>query len=263
MAKVIVTGFVASSDYIPVYGRAVLGEDDVRTIFDHLDTKHVPIIGNHDERNVIDARVVSRELRQTPGGGLGIWTEVEVDEDQVAAYHGWSIGWFEDNSRSLKSDSRPAIKFGADAAHFSDEERDQVVAVLGRQFQVVGGRYYQLGIDPPATVALVLLGEMIKALPAAGVAHLLFEGLRHLLPHGARTVPSLFKFSLLREEGRSEARGVLETGDPEMLRTALAGLRSLADSPAGHYEMIDGTWRPVGATRRPAKRGARRKRRSA
>ncbi len=130
--------------------------------------------------------------------------------------------------------------------------------MLGRQFQVAGGRYYQLGIEPPATAALMLLDETIKELPAALLAALLFEGLRHLLPHDGRKAPTLFKFSVLKKHARSETRGVLETSDPEVLRSAVDGLRGLADSPQGHYELADGVWRPVGARRRPAKRGGRR-----
>lgn len=253
MTKAIATGFIASSDYIPVYGRSVLDEDAIRKMFAQYRTHGVPMVGNHDERNVIDGRVLTVELRRTPDGGLGIWAEVEVDEAQMAEYHGWSIGWFEDNYRAPDTDPRPLVRFGADASHFTDEERDQVAAILGERFRVVGGRYYQLGLEPPATVVLMLVDQAIKGFPDAVLVSLLFAGLRKLLPRTARSAPTLFKFNVVKTPDATEVRGILETSEPEALRDALTGLKDLADTPAGHYELDEHLWRPIGDRRSPPK----------
>lgn len=246
MSREVVAGFIASSDYIPVYKRAVLSEDDIRQIFAQHQTTGVPMIGNHDERNVVDGRVLSVELRRTGGGGLGIWAEMEVEEGQLAEYHGWSIGWFENNYQVSDADPRPVVRFAADASHFTDEERDEVAGILGEQFKVVGGRYFQLGIDPPATVVLWLIDETVKGFPSGLLVALLLGALGRLLPQGARSAPTLFKFSVLKTPEATETRGIVETSEIEVLRDALAGLKDLADNPPGHYELDGHVWRPVG-----------------
>lgn len=246
MSTEVVSGFIASSEYIPVYKRAVLSEDDIRLIFAQYQARGVSLIGNHDERNVVDGRVLSVELRRTGGGGLGVWVEVEVEEGLLAQYHGWSIGWFENNYQVSDEDPRPIVKFGADAFHFTDEEREEVAAVLAERFKVVGGRYFQLGIDPPATVVLWLIDETLKGLPSGVLVALLMGALGRLLPKGSRSVPTLFKFSVLRTPEATETRGVVETSEIEVLRDALAGLKDLADNPPGHYELDGRVWRPVG-----------------
>jgi hypothetical protein len=77
-------------------------------------------------------------------------------------------------------------QFGADAAHFTDEERALAAQRLGEAFEVYGGRYYQLGLDSPATVVLLLLAETLRTVAPEVLGHVLFEALRHLLPNRAR-----------------------------------------------------------------------------
>jgi hypothetical protein len=246
VAKVVMSGFVASSDVIPAYGRAVLSEGDVQALYERKLLREVPLIGNHDERNKIEGRELAVELRRTSTGALGVWVEVEMDDEQAKGYGGWSIGWLEDVYQPGPDDRGPLLRFAADAAHFSDDERDAVVADLRRGFRVHGGRYFQLGLGPPATVILMMIDEIIRAMPAAVLTGLLFEALRRLLPNGDRTSPSLFKFNVVKNHDGTEVRGILETDDPSTLRAAIDSLRDLADAPPGHYERKEAGWEPIG-----------------
>ena len=258
MEKTVLTGFIATSDVIPFYGKAVLSEENVRSIYKTYQDQGIPMIGNHDERNVVEARVLSVDLRRTPTGALGVWVEVEFDDEaDVAGYGGWSIGWFENNYQPADGDPRPVIRFGADAAHFTDEERDRAAAELGKVFAVSGGRYYQLGLDGPAAVVLMVAAETIRSIPANVLGNLVYDALRHLIPSGLRTKPTLFKFSV--RNGSSETRGVLETSDPELIREAIHTFGALVDSPSGMYvfDADDRTWTVIRKDPKTAAQGRR------
>jgi hypothetical protein len=140
MAKT-VQGFIATSGFVPLYGRAVLSEEDVRTIYERIKAGGIPITPHHDERNTPAARYRTIELRRTPTGDLGVWAEVEFEnEAEAAKYGGWSIGWFADTDTGDEQDPRPPVRFGADVFHFTDDEREAAAAPLRSVFQVLGGR---------------------------------------------------------------------------------------------------------------------------
>jgi hypothetical protein len=41
---------------------------------------------HHDERFVLDSKLLTADVRETPDGYLGIWVELDVDEEQWNRY---------------------------------------------------------------------------------------------------------------------------------------------------------------------------------
>jgi len=249
--RIVAEGFLVTSDVVPFYGEAVLDEEDVRRIYETYSTQPVPMYANHNPAQVIDTETRLVELRRTEAGSLGVWVEVAMDEaDWSPEYKGWSVGLFKDDFAALENDSRPVVRFGADAARFTPEEREAAADVLMRTFNVVGGRYYQFSELPPATVVLLMLIETVRALPVEVLGNLVYDALKGLLPNKSRSEQTTFTFSF-RDRDR-EVRGSVTTSSEDVLRDVVGTFRDLVAKETRHhvYDPANQSWNKVESDRK-------------
>ncbi len=246
MGREVIEGFLLTSEVIPLYGRAVLTEDDVRHIFEGYRDQPLAMLLDHNDLTPSTARVLASELRRTDQGDLGIYIQVEVDPDEVGERFGFSIGFSQRRFGAGEEGSRPIVELSADAYHFTEGDLTSAADVLRTEFRVGGGLYYQFQEIPPASIVLVFLVETIRAIPSNVLADLLVQALGRFTRNRSDGEPTTFKFRLRRgtRKDREELVGLVRTNDPEMLRIAGRTLRDLINERHGTY-LHDGTrWRP-------------------
>jgi hypothetical protein len=227
------------------YGPVRVPEDQMAGLVARLREGNVITQAQHDARLPMTLELVSAEVRPTDDGTLGVWVEVEVDEDEWERgggdlLEGWSVTLAQPFLRE-EAEGAPHLELNADAAHFADEDIEAAARELKQHFSVAAGRIYQFSVVPPPNVYLSASLDVLRDLVIGVAAAALYGGLRHLLrPRHAERSIFTFKF----RDGDKEVSARIETNSEEALRQAIDKMPELADSPE-HYHSYDedqGEW---------------------
>lgn len=232
MANIIVSGFIATTDPVPAYGGVALSEETIKEMASsiRLGDSQMPVA--HDGRRALNLCVLGAEIRRTDRGSLGVWLELEVEEEEWKRYgdlRAFSVGMIEHLVKPT-GDSEPFIGIYADAAHFDEQLLAEVEAKLKSSFVVGVGRLYQFSELPPPNVIIEMTMVALQALPGNLLGAVLYDALKMLLKpkHAPRTV---FRFRL--KDKQRWVEGYLETDSEVVAREAVRSLPQLASAQAG------------------------------
>lgn len=189
--------------------------------------------------------VISAEIRPTQDGTLGVWVEVDVDENEWERgggdlLRGWSVTLTQPFLQG-PAEGAPHVELNVDAAHFLEEDIEAAARELSSHFSVEVRRMYQFSVVPPPNIYLLASLDALRDLAIAVVGAAFYDGLRHLLrPRDAERSVFTFRF----REGDREVSARIETNSEEALRQAIDKMPELADSPEDDYsyDADEGEW---------------------
>jgi hypothetical protein len=117
----------------------------------------------HDSRLPMTFEVISAEIRPTQDGTLGVWVEVDVDEDEWERgggdlRRGWSVTLTQPFLQ-VPAEGAPHVELNVDAAHFLEEDIEAAARELSSHFSVEVRRMYQFSVVPPPNIYLLALAR--------------------------------------------------------------------------------------------------------
>jgi hypothetical protein len=247
---------IAGTGVIPMYGQALLDEDDLQKMAQQLLGSKVPMFTEHDLDQPIEAAVVVAEVRDGPEGDRQLYVEYEVPGDQADIFDvrtGMSIG-FPRRTMGPK-EGHPDSRLWVDPLHYNRYELAAAVLRLNSAgFTPEGGVYFQLAETPPPTVVFEFAMFVVQQLGWAVVANAIYDGLK-LLVH--REHKTRFRFVIHKDDDTVTAE--IETSSETALKDALKALRDLDSHNDGLFVREAEQWRKAGTGRRK-RRGARKRR---
>lgn len=239
---------VATTGVIPMYGRALLDEDDLLRMAKQLLGQAVPMLVDHDPDQPIRVTVAAAEVRPIAADESALFVTYDVPDEEASKFGermGMSIGF----PRPLivpDDDVEPDSGLWVDPNHFTRAELAVATQRLNRAgFTPAGGAYFQLSELPPPTVVFEFLDHLPKELGWAVIAGAMFEGLKILLHRGEKT-----HFRIVRRSGEDRLTAEIHTSSDRALRTALKGLSSLEKQQRGSFIREGDKWRRTGSKRR-------------
>ena len=255
MTKV-VTAIVAGTGIIPVYGQALLTEDELEAMADQYRNSTVPMHADHDIDQPIEAKVLAADVVDGTEGDRQLRIEFEVSDEAAVEFAdrpGMSVSF----TKALFGPPEPDSLIWVDPAHFSKAEL-AVAAQRLRQagFTPGGGYYIQLSEIPPAVVLFELARQLPIQLGWSVVTTAIINGLGFLVRRGR---PTTFRFMFDRTPERLTAE--ITTSSE---RAFIEGVRALQElsSDAGTFirEPSRKTWRRAGKRSRnkKARKGSKR-----
>lgn len=241
MGTIVVSGFVATSDPIAAYGGVRIGPGEMEGLAQAMCQEEVPLRLRHDDRLSTRARLLVAEVRPTDSGALGVWVELEVDEDEWAAYgdiRGFSVAVVQPHPVPPNDESKPRVGIYPDAGHFDEQTLQAAIDELQQRFSVHAGYLYQFADLPPAKLLIEFTWATLQAMPPQLIASAFYDVLKSWFLRPKHADKTIFSFRV-RRPGQ-EVRARLETNDPQVLQEALVVFRDVAlSSSAGDVLEFD------------------------
>jgi hypothetical protein len=235
MATVTLSGYLASNN--PIRGRRMqLTEEDIYALAE-LARPGYPFHYDHDLRVLVAAHVVSSELRRTDDNYLGLWVEVEIDEEELAKYpdvRAFSVGVGRQVVEAAGESDRPPIKVALDSENWSDEQLAGLVSELRPQFNVAAGWMLRYGELPPPIAMIALALQWVASIPPDVLTSMISDAFVHWLMRPGADRVTEFSFDLIDED--RTIKGHIKTDDPDMFRDALGFLRDVCFREGEQFE---------------------------
>lgn len=250
-----IEAIIAGTGVIPMYGQALLDEDDLQRMAEQLLGSRVPMLTEHDLDQPIEATVAVAEVRDGPEGDRQLYVEYDVPDDKAGVFDvrkGMSIG-FPRRTMGPK-EGHPDSRLWVDPLHYNRYELAAAVMRLNSAgFTPEGGVYFQLAETPPATVVFEFAMLVIQQIGWGIAANAIYDGLK-LLVH--REHKTRFRFVIHKDQDTVTAE--IETSSEAALKAALRALRELDKENDGLFVRESRRWRRAGTGKR-RRRGARKK----
>ncbi len=233
MSTKVIQGFLATSDPLKAYGGVALAPKAIYEIAQSIRDGNMPLRAHHNESYLFNPRIINVDVRETKTGKLGVWAELEIDEQEwevLKDLGGFSIAVVSDFFEPDPTNSKPAIKIYTDAGHYSEEDFGASIEELEKHFAVGGGRLYQFNILPPAKIIIDFAQNILQAIPPNLISSWLYDALKPLLLHlrlkkamSQTTEQSPTAVTLLRVASEDQLIDLFQirTNDPEVLKSAL------------------------------------------
>ncbi len=233
------SAFLATSGPVPGRSRT-LSEDDIRSLAGSL-TPGEPLTWNHDDRTHVDARIVAADLRRTPDDELGLWVEVEVDDQVFEALpdrFGFSVGFGREDFPLDPESDLPTIQLAVDSENFSEDDLVGALTALQANFNVSAGWFDQYSELPPPVVIIGLGLMFVQTIAPEVLKSVLVEAIKDRLFHPRSGRPTLFHVHLKSTD--REIRAHIETSDPDVFREAAGLLRDLVGREGEAFDFLPG-----------------------
>lgn len=260
MGKVVVEGILSSTTPTAADGGIALSRRSIERAAEEIREEGLRLTLDHDPLRRLHPEVRKVELREIEGGGLALWVQFLLDEDewsQVGDRRGFSATGIVAALAAERSESKPAVEIFADAAQFEKEQYDAAVVELRRHFNVGGGRLIQLSEVPPPAVILELAWNGLQSLALGVAGSAIYDGLKHLL-RPKHAPESAFYLKVRRGDHVTSAH--LRTSDHEVLKEALSTWRDvvLANPEVNdiEYTTTEHGWQTI-SQKQPTLRSAR------
>ena len=250
MGIIRVSAIVATTDPIPAYGGIRLAPGVLKGVLARIREGRLNFTADHDGRKRLNPKLLHAEIRHTERGSLGVFVELEVEEDEWARHgrRAVSVAVSEPVTASSQLNSSPCLSVAADASHFDDQSLEAAVKVLSSHFAVDGGRLFQFSELPPARIMIEMALLTLQVIPINLISSALYDGLRHFL-RPRRADKSIFEFRISDEERKRSINARIETSDPDILRSALTQMQTLysggTEDDTYEFDDQDQEWRTL------------------
>lgn len=203
-----VAGFVATTDPLEAYGGIRLAEEALRSMHDQFVRGEVPMNGHHDSLLPIRTRNLVASLRPTERGGLGLWLEVDVHEedwDRSGLARGWSYSAQEQiPPEEWPTPTQPVVSVTIAAGRFANADLIAALQLINRGFPVAGSRLFQFSALPPARIIVDMVWPVLTALGPNLAASAIWDGLKLLV----------LRFQVRKERARESGTGPVPIDKP-------------------------------------------------
>jgi hypothetical protein len=247
MPLVTVTARIASTHPVEKYPGWALSVDALEHLAERLRAGALPMMFEHDVTQPIEAKVVDAKVVPVEDRHFAVEATFEVDREAWTSlqsrFHaagvpgGWSFTAGALQTRP-SSGQQPVVTISADAAAWTDRDRDEARELFDAVVPTQSARLFQYS-------ALAELATMIlQVAPGFGLGVL-----------GNATWDAI-KLMLTRRRGKGETRieihrtapdgtkttAVITTNDPEIARTAVEALPEPQTSPTLRYDVPERLW---------------------
>lgn len=250
MGIIRVSAILATTDPIPAYGGIQLAPSVLKGILARIREGRLNLTADHDGRKRLNPKWLHAEIRQTERGSLGVFVELEVEEDEWVKYgrRAFSVAVSEPVTTSSQLNSSPALSVAADASHFDDQTLESAFKALSPHFAVDGRRLFQFSDLPPARVILEMALLTLQVIPINLLSSFLYDGLKHFL-RPKRAEKAIIEFGITDERRNRSINARVETNNPEILQSALTQMSTLyLDRPGEdtyEFDDQDQEWRTL------------------
>lgn len=217
---------LATTHPIPAYGGIQLPREILEEVAEAVASGSMPMHFGHDISRPAAVSVVASGVEQLDDGHLAVWAEFDIDagvwaayEDEVAAAGapgGMSISFSGPMAgRSLAGDAPLVV--AADRHHFSDEEIDEAVTLLGRLgVEARGEVLYQLSFEPVAKIIIDVVLPMVMSLGPDLVAAAIYDAARSFIRPGRGRLVFNVLFKETRRGTRTVKVHIEASSEPEL-----------------------------------------------
>lgn len=157
---VIIKSFVTSTEPIPKYNGYIIPTKAIYDIAKNIREGRTTLGIEHDRKHSLPYRTLKSEVRKTDNGALGVWVELEMDEEVWEAVGGkqaFSVSVEEAYHFPNPTDTKPKIIISADPAYVDEETCQAVIAELEFCCAVEARHLYQLSdLSPIAPIVVVI-----------------------------------------------------------------------------------------------------------
>lgn len=233
MGKMTLQGFVTTTDPIDAYGGIQLDPQVMHFLADAIREGRTPWNAQHDQRLHMKPRVITVDVREAGNGALGVWVELEIEEEDWFKYGelgGFSLTLVESYLKPRSGDPGPPLRIAADAYHFNDSDLRAVAASLEDHFSVYADRLYQFSELPEARVVIEMSVAVIQSLGPNVVASALYDAFKHFLRGPSQIdqpAETDFSLSVTEEPGRITRQASFKTNNDDHLKRILDKLPEL------------------------------------
>ena len=158
--SVIIKSFVASTAPIPKYKGYIIPSETIYTIAKNIREGRTVLGIEHDRKQSFPYRTLKSEVRKTDNGELGVWVELEVDEEIWEAVEGkraFSVTVEEAYHFPNPTDAKPKIIISADPAYIEGETFRTAIDELEPYCAVEARHLYQLSdLSPIAPIVVII-----------------------------------------------------------------------------------------------------------
>ena len=233
MSTKVIEGFLATSDPLKAYGGIALAPKAIYDIAQSIRDGKMSLRAHHNESYLFNHRIIDVDVRETKKGSLGVWAQLEIDEqewEELKDLKGFSIAVVSDFFEPDPTDNKPAIKIYTDAGHYSEEDFGATIEELEKHFAVGGGRLYQFNILPPAKIIIDFAQNTLQAIPPNLISSWLYDALKSLLLHlklsklknqTTEQKPTAVTVLRVTSEDQQVDLFQIQTNDPTVLQSAL------------------------------------------
>jgi hypothetical protein len=155
--SIIIKTFVTSTDPIPKYNGYSLPLEAIHDIAKKIREGQMPLGIEHSRRHSLLYRTLKSEVRKTNAGTLGVWVEIEVDEEvwkTVGDKQAFSVSVEEAYHFPDPTDTKPKITISADPAYIDEETCQAVITELEPYCAVEARHLYQLSDLSPIVIII-------------------------------------------------------------------------------------------------------------
>lgn len=211
---VISKGFVASTRPIPKYNGRSFPSGTMYEIAQKVREGKFPLGIEHDRKHQLKYTVHSVEVREVESGEVGVWVELEVDEEdrnKVESKTAFSVSLEEVFLHSDPTSTKPRLKISIDPAHFDEVTIQSVITDLEQYFSVEARYLYQLS-DVTLIGAIINIAQNTAGnLFAIGI----FAGIQRLFSKQKNGQAS----AIIVEKENTKV--TLENIDPKLMKRAI------------------------------------------
>lgn len=219
-----VEGFVASTDRFEAQSPVRLTDGTISSFMNEIRRSGLGVTPTCAEAVDLPVRVVDAAVRETAGGGLGIWVAVEVPAERWAHIQDMRIFGFLvtiDLRGPAATSSKPTGLVYADAQHFAGRLLLPAFRRLEPVFNVGGGQLHQYAVPSLPRVLLILHapGPALSVEPLMGDVAATAE----IFLRPAAAEPTQFVVVIVRPDGGRQ-KAIVRVRSPESLGEALAAV---------------------------------------
>lgn len=243
MALITVSARLAATGPVDKYPGWTLAPDALHRLADRLVAGDIPMLFDHDahqriEARCIDANVVPLEdgrfvLEATFEVDADAWKGVQSTFDEAGVAGGFSFSATVDQTPP-RSGEEAAVTIAADAAAWTDADRDEARALLDAVVPTRSARLFQYSVIELATVYLVLGPVAFGVLGNAA-----YDAIKHLV--GRRTGKTRVEIHRQESDG-TVTKAIVTTGDPDVAHAALESLPRKQAQPVVSFDTTKRLW---------------------
>lgn len=236
---VAIEAVVATSHRVEKYGGVQLAESALQQIADALNTGAVPLLGQHDWTQPIRSRDLEASIITLPDGEKAVRMVGLVhqgDWESAGQFGGMSFTTFETLgvAQGPHSAATEAVSVAADAGWFADADIAAACEIICPLAPAQGSRLLQFSAADIARISLEV-GLTYVAAWGPGIAQsAIWDGLKHLMLRRLKRKPdaagqSPTRIELVTKLPGGSVVGVIDTNDPEVVKSALAAYSGAVD----------------------------------
>ncbi len=220
--SVIIKAFVTSTDPCPKYNGLSLPPETMYKIAESIREKRTTLGIEHDRKHNLPYRVLKSEVRETDIGSLGVWVELEMDQEhweKAENKQAFSITLHQVFHLPDPEDKKPKITIAIDPACIDAKTSKEVIEELESCFAVEAHHLLQYSDLSPIASIVVTVALATQAVGSL-IAEAICSAVKKLIATKNKNDENQEVMALIQ---KGDTKIFVKTGDPH-IKEAIAEL---------------------------------------